>query len=439
MKGSVSLDLVRGHIAAAIDAEAQALRQLNKDIHSHPEIAYEEVYAHDTLTTFLESRGWAVKRHAYGLQTSFEAETNTTVGGPVILFCAEYDALPGIGHGCGHNLIATSSLAAFLGLAKAVREMGLPGRVRILGTPAEEGGGGKVKLIEAGAFKDPEIKAAIMAHPISLCGLPEGYQGIAGFQTIASHKLRVEYRGRGAHAGGDPWRGLNALDAAVGSYNSISILRQQIQPDERVHGVIEDGGKVPNVIPDYTRMNWYIRSGTAARADDLLARCKGCFEGAGQATGCQVNYIMYAFLGFCLFTSSTIFQTMLTIVPRAPTYKELVLNNDFCDLYTQEMSVLGRTVLAKQETIASISTDMGMLLSVSMNFAHGFANYCLGNVSHEVPSFHGVFGIPTPPDIPGHHPEFAKAAATDQAHEEAILAAHAMAMLGWNVLERESK
>jgi Metal-dependent amidase/aminoacylase/carboxypeptidase len=150
---SISLNIVRGHIAAAIDAEAQALRQLNHDIHSHPEIAYEEVYAHDTLTDFLGLRGWAVKRHAYGLQTSFEVETNTSEGGPVIVFCAEYDALPGIGHGCGHNLIATSSLAAFLGLAKAVREMGLAGRVRILGTPAEEGGGGRSSLSKRGRLK----------------------------------------------------------------------------------------------------------------------------------------------------------------------------------------------------------------------------------------------------------------------------------------------
>ncbi|PWY74342.1 hypothetical protein BO70DRAFT_341179 [Aspergillus heteromorphus CBS 117.55] len=385
------LDTVRTHIASAIDTDAEPLRQLNRDIHSHPETAYEEVYAHDTLATFLESRNWAVTRHAYGLATSFEAETSTSTTGPIVVFCAEYDALPGIGHGCGHNLIATSSIAAFLSLSSAIRQLDIPARVRILGTPAEEGGGGKAKLIDAGAFSDPDIVAAIMAHPISLHGLPDGYQGISGFRTVASHKLRVEYRGKGAHAGGDPWNGKNALDAAVGAYNNISLLRQQIQPDERIHGVIESGGSVPNVIPDYTRMNWYIRSPTTARADDLLVRAKACFEAAGIATGCEVNYIM------------------------APTYKDLVLNDTFCAVYKQEMAVLERTILLKQETTATVSTDMG-------------------NVSHVVPSFHGVFGIPTPPNIPGHHPEFAKAAALDEAHEEAILTARGMAMLGWSVL-----
>ncbi|KAL4812155.1 hypothetical protein BDW67DRAFT_178949 [Aspergillus spinulosporus] len=393
-----SLQSVREHIATAIDAEADALRQINREIHSHPETAYEEVYAHNTLATFLESRGWSVTRHAYGLNTSFEADLTPAHGsGPLVIFCAEYDALPGIGHGCGHNLIATASLAAFLGLAQTVRQLDVdvPVRVRILGTPAEEGGGGKVKLIDAGAFKDPEIVAAIMAHPTSLHHLPAGYAGIAGYPMVASHKLRVEYRGRGAHAGGDPWNGRNALDAAVGAYNNIAMLRQQIQPDERIHGIIEVGGTAPNVIPEYTRMNWNVRSTSAARADALLARAKGCFEAAALATGCEVNYIM------------------------APTYKDVVINDTFCEIYTAEMEALGRHVLVRQPTIATTSTDMG-------------------NVSHEVPSFHGVFGIPTPPNIPGHHPAFAEAAATDEAHAEAILAAKAMAMLGWTVLAGES-
>ncbi|KAL2830797.1 hypothetical protein BDW59DRAFT_14272 [Aspergillus cavernicola] len=392
MSDPLALENIRQQIAATIDAEADALRQLNHDIHSHPEIAYEEVYAHDTLSTFLESRGFSVTRHAYGLDTSFEAEFATNKTGPLVIFCAEYDALPGIGHGCGHNLIATSSLAAFLGLAQTVRKLdfGTPVRVRILGTPAEEGGGGKVKLIEAGAFKDPEIVAAIMSHPTSLHHVPDGYSGIAGYPMIASNKLRVEYRGQGAHAGGDPWNGRNALDAAVGAYNNISMLRQQIQPDERIHGVIEVGGTAPNVIPDYTRMNWNVRSVTSARADGLLLRAKACFEASALATGCEVNYIM------------------------AACYKDVVINDTFCELYTNEMKNLGRKVMVRQPTIATTSTDMG-------------------NVSHEVPSFHGVFGIPTPPDIPGHHPAFAKAAETDEAHAEAILSAKAMAMLGWLV------
>jgi amidohydrolase len=197
--------------------------------------------------------------------------------------------LPGIGHGCGHNLIATSSIAAFIGLAKAKQNLGFPGRVRILGTPAEEGGGGKVKLIEAGAFKDSP-SAAIMCHPT--VDMYEGnYSGVAGWKLMVSYKMLVEFRGKAAHAANEPWSGVNALDAAVAAYSNISLMRQQIQLDERIHSVIEDGGKVPNVIPEYTRMNVNARSPTLERAAKLLPRVKSCFDAAAISTGCKVNYI----------------------------------------------------------------------------------------------------------------------------------------------------
>ena len=266
------------------------LRQLSKGIHEHPELCYEEVYAHDSITSFLEKQGFEVKRHTYGLKTSFEAEVGS--GGRLVVFCAEYDALPNIGHACGHNLIAISSIGAFIGAARLLQESKNPGRARLLGTPAEEGQGGKVKLIEAGAFKD-DIAAAIMCHPVSSWWLSgEAYSGVAGPKFIASHKLKVEYKGRTAHASGEPWNGINALDAAVAAYNNMSMLRQQIRPDDRIHGVIEDGGTVPNIIPEYSRMNWYIRSPSMKRADALLQKAKLCFEAAAQSTGCSFNYIL---------------------------------------------------------------------------------------------------------------------------------------------------
>lgn len=286
----VDLISVRNHIQTTTDSEASSLRQLNLAIHSNPETALEEVHAHANLTSFLEHRGFKVTRHAYGLSTAFEAEIGTS--GPIVIFCAEYDALPAIGHACGHNLIATSSIAAFLALALSVEQWDIPGRVRILGTPAEEAHGGKVQLIAAGAFSDPAIAAAIMVHPTSRRGIQAGYHGTAGWRSIANGSLRVEFHGKAAHAGGDPWNGLNALDAAVAAYNSLAMLRQHIQVDERIHGIIKDGGKVPNIIPDYTCMQWSIRSGTAARTEELLARAKACFEAAGAATGCRVSYIM---------------------------------------------------------------------------------------------------------------------------------------------------
>ncbi|KAF4984358.1 hypothetical protein FDECE_17107 [Fusarium decemcellulare] len=266
--------------------------KINKFLHTNPETAYKEVLAHATLTSYLEQHGFSVKKQTYGLDTSFEAEIGQ--GGRLVIFCAEYDALPDIGHACGHNLIATSSVAAFLGAARALVELKTPGRLRILGTPAEEGGGGKSRLIDAGAFNPPEdVAAAIMAHPIAAhqIGSGDGDFGLAGFKLIASHKLRVEFRGKTAHAAGEPWNGVNALDAAVAAYNNVALMRQQIQPDERIHGVIEVGGTVPNVITEYTRMNWNIRSPTMKRCNDLLRRVKACFEAGAAATGCTISYI----------------------------------------------------------------------------------------------------------------------------------------------------
>ncbi|KAF4835456.1 Peptidase M20 domain-containing protein 2 [Colletotrichum siamense] len=374
------------------DLNSSLHNDINKTLHANPETAYKEVFAHETITNYLEKQGFTVKRHTYGLETSFEAEIGT--GGRQVVVCAEYDALPDIGHACGHNLIATSSIAAFLGAAQALSELKIPGRLRILGTPAEEGGGGKAKLIDAGAFNPPEdVAAAIMAHPTAAHqgGSGDGSSGLAGFKLIASHKFRVEFRGKPAHAAGEPWKGLNALDAAVAAYSNVALLRQQIQSDERIHGVIEVGGTVPNVITDYTRMNWNVRSPTIARADALLKRTKACLEAGAAATGCEINYIV------------------------APTYANLRANDTLCKTYVEDMAAIGETIKLHQAEPFNASTDMG-------------------NVSHLVPSFHGAFVIPTSPDVAGHNPKFAAAAATDEAHAAAIKCAKGMAMLAIRVL-----
>lgn len=282
----------RDIIGARLDELSPSLEsEVNEVLRNNPELVYEEFIAHDALSSYLEKRGFKVTRKAYGLDTSFEAEFGS--GGRLVIFCAEYDALPEIGHACGHNLVATSSMAAFFGAAQALVDLKIAGRVRILGTPAEEGGGGKVKLIEAGAFSPPEdIAGAFMVHPMSKDSLGLGeYAGLAGWRLIASQKLRVEFRGRTAHAAGDPWNGLNALDAAVAAYNNVSLLRQQIEPYDRIHGVFEDGGTAPNVIPHYTRMAWCIRSPTVKRSKKLLERVKACFEAGAAATACSINYI----------------------------------------------------------------------------------------------------------------------------------------------------
>lgn len=211
-------------------------------------------------------------------------------GGRVIAFNAEYDALPGIGHACGHNLIAMMSIASFIGVAEMLKTSGKPGRVRLIGTPAEEGLGGKIKLIEAGAYKD--VDACLMTHP----GPDVTHDGLAGdafMPTLASHKFNVHFTGKNAHAAVSPWEGINALDAVVLAYTGISVLRQQMHPEDRIHGVIAQGGERPNVIPDRTSLTYYLRSATLQSADLLYERAKRCFDGAALQTGCEVSFERY--------------------------------------------------------------------------------------------------------------------------------------------------
>ncbi|KAI1099219.1 hypothetical protein F4804DRAFT_337455 [Jackrogersella minutella] len=388
---TINLKKLRLVINSTIDGANQDLRKrINQELHQHPETAYEEVFAHDTITKFLEDQGFNVKRSTYGLATSFEAEIGSS--GRLVAICAEYDALPEIGHACGHNLIATSSIAAFLGAAAALKDSGASGRLRLIGTPAEEGGGGKVKLIDAGAFSD--VAAAIMAHPMckhQLSGESDTYAGLAAMKMIASHKFRTEFRGKTAHAANEPWNGVNALDAAVAAYSSVGLLRQQIRPDERIHAVIEVGGTVPNIIPDYARMNWNVRSPTIAGADRLLDRVKANIEAAATATGCKLNYI------------------------NAPTYSNMTANKALCTAYVSEMESIGERVLLWRDKPITASTDMG-------------------NVSHAVPSFHGAFAIPAAPEVSLHSPKFAAAAGTDEAHEVCLKCAKGMAMVAVRVL-----
>ena len=273
------------------ELDSSLRKEINQVLHANPETAYKEFFAHDTIVKYLEALGFQVNKHTYGLETSFEAILGS--GGRQVVFCAEYDALPSIGHACGHNLIACSSVAAFLGAAHALITLNIPGRLRLLGTPAEEGGCGKAKLIDAGAFTPPgDIAAAIMAHPVTkwLIDVESGASGLAAFKVIASLMFRVEFYGQTAHAAGDPWKGTNALDAAIAAYSNVSLLRQQIHPSERVHGVIEAGGTTPGVIPNYARMNWNVRTPTLESGILLRERVKACLEAGAAATGCSLSY-----------------------------------------------------------------------------------------------------------------------------------------------------
>ncbi|CAI7606486.1 unnamed protein product [Penicillium manginii] len=381
---------VRKAIDGALEKVSKGLRGLNQFIWSNPELAYEEHKAHDAICNFLEEQGFTVTRHAYGLDTSFECISGTE--GRLVNFNAEYDALPGIGHACGHNLIATASITAFLALAHLQKEYNIGCRVQLLGTPAEENGGGKAKLLDAGAYK--EVDVSLMAHggPKNIIGRPS--DGVAGILMNARKELYVEYFGKNAHAGGNPWEGVNALDALVMAYNGISGLRQQIMPDERIHGAFLDVPKVANIIPAYTKSYWQIRSPSLGGLDKLIARVRKCAEGAAVTTGCEVK------------------------IEEKELYTDIVLNDTLCERYALHMEELGRTCVKKYEKVLTGSTDAG-------------------NVSYAVPTLHSMFGIPTPEGSYPHHPSFTASAGTDDAHEEAVVTGKGLALLGWDMLTND--
>ncbi|MDP8987782.1 MAG: M20 family peptidase, partial [Actinomycetota bacterium] len=245
----MDLGRLKERVCDRVDELAPALIAVSHEIHAHPELCYEERFAHELLTSLLEREGLEVARGAYGLDTAFEARSGGE--GPTVVVCCEYDALPGIGHACGHNVIAAATAGAGLAAATVADEAG--GRVRVLGTPAEEGGAGKVELAHHGALDG--VDAAMMVHPAAA--------DLATMDSLAAAMLEVEYFGEAAHAAAAPHRGRNALDAAVLGYLNVAALRQHIADTERVHGVITKGGDKANIVPDHTAMGWMVRSARA--------------------------------------------------------------------------------------------------------------------------------------------------------------------------------
>mgnify|MGYP001990983018 CR=1 FL=1 len=225
----------KSRVCDHVDELAEVLLATSHDIHAHPELCYEEHHAHQVLTDVLDQQGLAPVRGAYGMPTAFEARAGSE--GPEVAVLCEYDALPDIGHACGHNIIATAGLGAGLAAASVADSLG--GRVRILGTPAEEGGGGKVIMMRRGAFD--EVDAALMVHPADA--------DLENITSLAIQQAQVVYRGRAAHAAAAPEKGLNALDAAVLGYVNVAALRQHIAPDERIHGIFTDAGEKANIVP----------------------------------------------------------------------------------------------------------------------------------------------------------------------------------------------
>jgi len=345
------------------DVETE-LREISTWMYHHPELAFEERATSARLVAFLEAHDFQVEYPAFGLDTAFAARAGSS--GPEIVICAEYDALPGVGHACGHNIIATAALGAGTAIVPLADELGI--RVTVLGTPAEEHIGGKVDLLDAGAFAD--ATAAMMIHPSPMDVLDAG--------ILAISQIDVDFHGKDSHASFAPQLGINALDAFVQSYVNISTLRQQLHPTDKIHGIITKGGDAPNIIPSFTSSSWYVRAATQHRLDELLERVEACFAAGAQASGCSYE-----------------------IRPIGHNYSDLITNPRMAEAFNANALELGRFMIRGKDlpSDASGSTDMG-------------------NVSHVVPSIHPMLSIDSLPAV-NHQPEFAALTITE-AGEKAI-------------------
>jgi len=357
---------------ATIDRMKSDLVEISHQIHVRPELNFEEHFAHGLLTSAIADNDLKVTRGAYGLDTAFEARSGTE-GKTVAVLC-EYDALPGIGHACGHNIIAAAGLGAGLALAPLAAQAG--GRLRLMGTPAEEGGGGKIEMARKGAFDG--VDAAMMIHPSDT--------DLARMNAIAIQQMFVRYIGEAAHAAVSPEKGRNALDAAVLGYMNVAALRQHIKPTERIHGIFTNGGEKPNIVPRESAMDWYVRSDTIKSLQPLKARVAACLEGSAVATGCQ-SEIRWA---------------------KNP-FTDIVENVPLLTAYATNSGLLGRE------------------LSTEFKPGTGGGSTDMGNVSYLVPSIHPMIGV-SPAGVSLHTPAFADYAIGEAATKAILDGAKIMAM-----------
>jgi amidohydrolase len=373
---------IKATVREAIDKWQPKLIDLSERIHHNPEIKFEEYKASQWLSEAAEEAGFRVEKPIGGLETAFRASYSGSREGPTVAFLAEYDALPKLGHACGHNLIGTASLGAALGLRAVMNK--LPGSLQLIGTPGEEGGGGKVILVEAGVFDDVDV--AMMFHPSG--------KTILWKHALARRKLFIEFLGKSAHAASFPEKGINALDATIQTFQNINALRQHIEDSARIHGIITHGGEAPNIVPDYSACLFYVRAMDDEYCDELLEKVKNCARGASIATGARVEMEVQG-----------AYKSLRTNMPLAQTFKT-------------NLKALGWEFDDVDPTKEIGSTDMA-------------------DVSHVTAAIHPYLSI-GPKDLVGHSHEFAEAAASEKGQQAMIAAAKALAATAVDILLRPS-
>lgn len=369
------------------DGVAEELKRIESDlldlshtVHAHPELGFEEHHAAASVAEVVSARGIDVELGTFGLETSFQAQAGS--GGPVVAILAEYDALPGIGHGCGHNIICAAGVGAFLAALTLVDKVG--GSVRLIGTPAEEGGSGKELIAREGGFDD--VDCAMMVHP--------GGTGSAACTYLGMRQVDVSWRGLEAHASAVPYMGRNALDACVTAYNLVGQLRQHMLPEDRVHGIITDGGDRPNIIPDHAAAAYYVRSGHVDTLVELSERMDAIFLAAATASG-------------------TVAEPNWDPNPLVlPVRNNMALARRFALSFTTR-----GLEMPLRSPVPSGSTDMG-------------------NVSVRVPSIHPKVGVGAP-GVPVHTADFAKQAGGEGGDRAVMDGAYGLAMTALDFLADE--
>jgi amidohydrolase len=268
----------KSRVCEEVDRLEPELREISQDLFDHPELKHEEVRAAKRLSDALREGGFDVELGVAGMATAIRAVHPAIGEGPAVAILGEYDALPDIGHACGHNLIAAGGLGAALSVGAIKSE--LPGRLLFYGTPAEEGGGGKVTMVDAGLFEG--VDAAMMFHPA-------GYT-VVGRGSLAITEVKIAFHGKPAHASASPEKGINALDAVIQTFNGVNALRQHIKDGARIHGIISHGGVKPNIVPEYAAAEFYVRAPETQYRDELLVKVRRCAEGAAAATGARLEF-----------------------------------------------------------------------------------------------------------------------------------------------------
>ena len=358
------------------------LKELNEYIYKNPELGRKEFKACEAHKNLLKKYGFEIEENYIGIPTAYLAKYSSGKKGIKIGYLAEYDALPEIGHGCGHNILGTTSIGAGILLKEYIDEFG--GEVLIFGTPAEETFGAKVDMAEAGCFDD--IDVAMISHPTGKNHEKSG-------TSQAMEALQFTFKGKTAHAAGDPYNGINALDGVIQFFNSVNALRQQTKDSARIHGIISNGGEAANIIPDLAVANFYIREATTKEMLKLSERVKNCAKGAALATGTSLEIENYEY-----------------------TFKHLVTNEKLSSIYTKNLELQG-------------------IKDIPMSDPTGSSD--CGDVSHHCPTIHTYFPI-SKCKLTGHSLEFAKATITEEAYKGMKEAIFALVMTGKDILENEN-